>query len=181
MDGSKRSQPTATPISPASARPSASSSSTRCCSASRPNEVEAVLAHELGHFKRRHVLEAHRRHCSRLSLGFLWLLAQLIGQPWFYAGLGVTTHATAIALLLFLLVLPVFTFLLQPLVSLHSRKHEFEADAYAARPCDAGELVKALVKLYQDNASTLTPDPIHSAFYDSHPPASTRISRLRAA
>jgi STE24 endopeptidase len=89
--------------------------------------------------------------------------------------------STATALLLFVLVTPAFTFLLQPLVSLHSRRHEFEADAYAAAHADARELVQALVKLYQDNASTLTPDPIHSAFYDSHPPASTRISRLRAA
>jgi STE24 endopeptidase len=85
----------------------------------------------------------------------------------------------AVALLLFVLVMPVFTFFLQPLSSLYSRRHEFEADAYAAAHADAGELVTALVKLYHDNAATLTPDPLHSAFYDSHPPAATRIARLR--
>jgi STE24 endopeptidase len=87
--------------------------------------------------------------------------------------------STATALLLFVLVVPVFTFFLQPLMALHSRRHEFEADAYAVSHASAAELEQALVKLYQDNASTLTPDPLHSAFYDSHPPAATRIARLR--
>jgi STE24 endopeptidase len=105
----------------------------------------------------------------------------LIDEPWFYTGLNVATQSTATALLLFVLATPVFTFYLQPLTSLHSRKHEFEADAYAASHASAAELVQALVKLYQDNASTLTPDPLHSAFYDSHPPAATRIARLRTA
>ena len=113
------------------------------------------------------------------SLGLLWLLGRLIGEGWFYAGLNVQDRDTAMALLLFVLVMPTFTFFLQPLASLLSRRHEFEADAYAAAHSSAAELVKALVKLYQDNAATLTPDPLHSAFYDSHPPAATRVARLR--
>jgi STE24 endopeptidase len=145
-----------------------------------PAEVEAVLAHELGHFKRHHVWKRIAVLFAG-SLALLWILGWLIEQPWFYSSLNVTTMSTATALLLFALVAPAFTFLLQPLASLHSRRHEFEADAYAAAHADAGELVQALVKLYQDNASTLTPDPIHSAFYDSHPPAATRIARLRTA
>jgi STE24 endopeptidase len=145
-----------------------------------PGEVEAVLAHELGHFKRHHVWK-RIAVLFAASLALLWGLGQLIGRDWFYAGLNVTTQSTATALLLFVLVTPVFTFFLQPLTSLHSRRHEFEADAYAASHASAAELVQALVKLYQDNASTLTPDPLHSAFYDSHPPAATRIARLRPA
>ena len=115
------------------------------------------------------------------SLALLWVLGQLIGEPWFYTELNVTTQSTATALLLLALVTPVFTFFLQPLTSQYSRRHEFEADAYAASHASAAELVQALVKLYQDNAATLTPDPLHSAFYDSHPPAATRIARLRTA
>ena len=145
-----------------------------------PGEIEAVLAHELGHFKRHHVWK-RIAVLFAASFALLWLLGQLIDQPWFYNGLNVTTQSTATALLLFVLVTPVFTFFLQPLSSLHSRKHEFEADQYAASHASATELVQALVKLYQDNASTLTPDPLHSAFYDSHPPAATRIARLRTA
>ena len=145
-----------------------------------PAEIEAVLAHELGHFKRHHVWKR-----VLLMFGFsfllLWVLGQLIGEPWFYSGLNVASASTAGALLLFVLVAPVFMFLLQPLTSLYSRRHEFEADAYAAAHSSAQELVKALVKLYQDNAATLTPDPLHSAFYDSHPPAAARIARLNAA
>jgi len=142
-------------------------------------EVEAVLAHELGHFKRRHILKRIVFGFA-LSLAGLWLLGWLARQPWFYQGLGVTPAADrdALALLLFLLVLPTFTFLLHPLASLVSRRHEFEADAYAARQSSARHLVSALVKLYEDNASTLTPDPVHSAFYDSHPPAAQRVGRL---
>ena len=142
------------------------------------NEIDAVLAHELGHFKRRHVLKRIALTFA-VSLAFLWLLAQLIHADWFYAGLGVNTQSTAMALLLFFMVLPVFSFLLQPLGSAYSRKHEFEADAYAAQQTAAGDLVTALVKLYQDNASTLTPDPLYSAFYSSHPPATIRIARLQ--
>ena len=144
-----------------------------------PGEIEAVLAHELGHFKRHHVW---KRVLMLFAAWFvlLWVLGQLIGEPGFYSGLNVTTQSTATALLLFALVTPVFSFFLQPLSSLHSRKHEFEADAYAASHSNAAELVQALVKLYQDNAATLTPDPLHSAFYDSHPPATARIAKLSA-
>ena len=143
-----------------------------------PGEIEAVLAHELGHFKRHHVWK-RIAVLFTASFALLWALGRLIGEDWFYAGLNVSTQSAATALLLFVLVTPVFTFFLQPLTSLHSRKHEFEADAYAAANANAAELVQALVKLYQDNAATLTPDPLHSAFYDSHPPAATRIARLR--
>ncbi len=143
-----------------------------------PPEIEAVLAHELGHFKLRHVAK-RMLFTFAVSLAFLWVLGQLMGEQWFYQGLGVSTASTAMALLLFFLVMPVFTFLLQPLVSVYSRKHEFEADAYAAQQSSAADLAHALVKLYKDNASTLTPDPLHSAFYDSHPPAALRIARLQ--
>jgi STE24 endopeptidase len=143
-------------------------------------EVEAVLAHELGHFKLRHVIK-RMAWIFVVSLGFLWLLGYLAQQDWFFRGLNVVTPSTAMALILFFIVIPSFTFLLQPLGAMYSRKHEFEADRYAAQNASAGDLVSALVKLYRDNASTLTPDPAHSAFYDSHPPAVARISRLRAA
>jgi len=143
-------------------------------------EIEAVLAHELGHFKLRHVMRRMLWTFS-VSLILLALLGYLKDKAWFYEGLGVAYPASnAMALLLFALIVPVFTFLLHPLVAMYSRKHEFEADAYAARYSSAGELVRALVKLYKDNASTLTPDPVHSAFYDSHPPASARIARLQS-
>lgn len=143
-----------------------------------PSEIDAVLAHELGHFKRHHVIKRIVLTFA-VSLGFLWLLAQMMQADWFYAGLGVSTHSTALALLLFFMALPVFSFLLQPVSSAYSRKHEFEADAYAAKQTAAADLVTALVKLYQDNASTLTPDPLYSKFYSSHPPAMVRISRLQ--
>lgn len=151
-------------------------------------EIEAVLAHELGHFKRRHVIK-RIIWTFTMSLVFLWLLGYLMNQNWFYQGLGVFTSnealtsvhssSTAMALLLFFLVMPTFTFLFQPISSLYSRKHEFEADAYAVDKSSASDLIQALVKLYKDNAATLTPDPLHSAFYDSHPPASVRIARLQ--
>ena len=144
-----------------------------------PGEVEAVLAHELGHFKRRHILKRIAM-LAVLSLVLLWLLGQLIDQPWFYEGLKVGSPGTAMALILFSLALPVFTFPLTPLFSWLSRRHEFEADAYAACQSNAADLVSALVKLYRDNAATLTPDPLHSLFYDSHPPASERIAHLHA-
>jgi STE24 endopeptidase len=116
-----------------------------------------------------------------VSLGFLALLGYLKDKAWFYEGLGVSYPASdAMALILFMLAVPVFTFLLHPLIAMYSRKHEFEADAYAARYSSARELVNALVKLYKDNASTLTPDPVHSAFYDSHPPARIRIEKLQS-
>lgn len=153
-----------------------------------PHEIEAVLAHELGHFKLKHIVKRIAM-LFLVSLGFLALLGFLKTQPWFYAGLGVdpvtlalTGQPTdALALLLFMLVLPVFTFLLGPLSSLSSRKHEFEADAFAATHTQADDLVSALVKMYEDNAATLTPDPLHSAFFDSHPPASVRIRHLKGA
>jgi STE24 endopeptidase len=148
----------------------------------KPEEVEAVLAHELGHFKLKHVLK-RTAWFAGASLVLLALLGWLVGEPWFYAGLGVpgNTPRFGVALVLFMLALPVFTFLASPLASLYSRRHEFEADGYAAKNSSAAALVAALVKLYEDNANTLTPDPLHSAFYDSHPPASARISRLDAA
>jgi STE24 endopeptidase len=144
-----------------------------------PAEVEAVLAHELGHFKHRHVWK-RVAWLFAASLGFLALLGYLIDQPWFYEGLGVERRSTALALLLFVMVVPVFTFLLHPIGSLYSRRHEYEADAYAVAHSNGQDLAHALVKLYEDNAATLTPDPVHSAFYDSHPPAALRIARLRA-
>jgi STE24 endopeptidase len=149
-----------------------------------PEEMEAVLAHELGHFKLKHVVKRVVLLFT-VSLGFLALLGYLKTQTWFYVGLGVqpTMFAPndAMALILFALALPVFTFLLQPLTSISSRKHEFEADAFAAKHTNASDLVAALVKLYEDNASTLTPDPLYSTFYDSHPPAALRIGRLTGA
>jgi STE24 endopeptidase len=145
-----------------------------------PQEIEAVLAHELGHFSHRHVMKRIALSAA-LSLAFLWLLGQLIDQPWFFAGLGVGNGGTAMGLLLFSMVLPVFLFPLAPLTSALSRKHEYEADAYAAKQTAAADLVTALVKLYRDNAATLTPDPLHSLFHDSHPPASQRIARLHGA
>ncbi len=144
-------------------------------------EIEAVLAHELGHFKRRHVIK-RIVWTFAMSLIFLWALGYLMQQDWFYAGLGVSVSpasSSAMALLLFFLVMPTFTFLFQPMASLYSRKHEFEADEYAAGNASATDLIRALIKLYQDNAATLTPDPLHSAFYDSHPPAAMRIARLQ--
>jgi STE24 endopeptidase len=149
-----------------------------------PQEIEAVLAHELGHFKLKHIVKRIALLFA-VSLGFLALLGYLKTQVWFYTGLGVEpllgASNDAMALLLFMLVLPVFTFVLSPLTSITSRKHEFEADAFAAKHTVAGDLVSALVKMYEDNASTLTPDPLHSAFFDSHPPASVRIHHLNAA
>ena len=148
-----------------------------------PNEIEAVLAHELGHFKLKHIVKRIAIMFAS-SLVLLALLGYLTSQAWFYTGLGVEpmmgASNDAMALILFALVLPVFSFLLSPLTSLSSRKHEFEADAFAAQYTNSQDLVSALVKLYEDNASTLTPDPLHSAFYDSHPPASVRINKLLA-
>lgn len=141
-------------------------------------EVEAVLAHELGHFRLHHVR-------SRLILSLLFglggfaLLGALAAWPDFYRALGVTDPTPHAALLLFMLVLPPFTFFLTPLGAWWSRKHEFEADEFAAKFSDAGQLAQALVKLYRDNATTLTPDRLHSTFYDSHPPALVRIARLQ--
>lgn len=144
-----------------------------------PAEIEAVLAHELGHFKRRHITKRIGLLFG-VSFLFLALLGYVAEQAWFYNGLGVHDRSTAMALLLFVMAMPVFTFFIQPLGNAYSRKHEYEADAFAAGQTNGGELVHALVKLYQDNAATLTPDPLHSAFYDSHPPAGLRIARLQS-
>ena len=144
-----------------------------------PDETEAVLAHELGHFKLRHVVK--RIAWSAIaSLAFLGLLAWLATQDWFYQGLYVppSQERPGVALVLFFLVLPVFTFLLAPVASWYSRRHEYEADAFAAQHASAGAMVSALVRLYEDNAATLTPDPLHSAFHDSHPPAALRVAHL---
>lgn len=142
-----------------------------------PDEIEAVLAHELGHFKRRHVI---KRIAMMFAISFagLALLGWLKQAEWFYTGLGVSTPSDHMALLLFLLVSPLLTFILRPLMAAYARSNEFEADEYAAQHSSARHLVEALVKLYRDNASTLTPDPLHSAFYDSHPPASIRVAHL---
>lgn len=143
------------------------------------DEIEAVLAHELGHFRHRHVV---KRIAVSFAASFagLWLLGRLSAESWFFQGLGVPAPVDreAVALLLFLLAMPVFAFPLQPLFSISSRRQEFQADEFAARQARPQWLVSALVKLYEDNASTLTPDPLHSAFYDSHPPAVQRVGRL---
>jgi STE24 endopeptidase len=141
-------------------------------------EVEAVLAHELGHFKRRHVLKLTAMF-GVFGFLFFWLLGLAEETSWLFTGLNVSFPASdALVLTLFYLVLPPFLFFLRPMLSAYLRKNEFEADAYAAENAPARDLVRALVKLYKDNASTLTPDPLHSAFYDSHPPAAVRIARL---
>lgn len=143
-------------------------------------EVEAVLAHELGHFRLRHVMK-RMAWIFLASLGFLWVLGLLMEQPWFFHGLNVATPSPAMGLVLFSVVVPMFMFPLQPLGAMVSRKHEFEADQYASRNAAAGDLVSALIKLYRDNAATLTPDPLHSAWYDTHPPALARIAKLQKA
>ncbi|NOY17223.1 MAG: M48 family metallopeptidase [Gammaproteobacteria bacterium] len=144
------------------------------------DEIVAVLAHELGHFKRRHIIK-------RISIFFLIsllalaLLGWLMQQDWFYQGLGITTASNHAALMLFMMAGPVFIFFIQPVSAWFSRKHEFEADDYARENADARDLISALLKLYRDNANTLTPDPVFSAFYDSHPPASIRIKHLQSS
>ena len=159
-----------------------------------PGEVDAVLAHELGHFRHKHVLKRIVTMFALSLLGFA-LLGWLSQQAWFYTGLGVTPSLQlmvpalgtadplpndALALLLFLMVAPLFSFFVAPLLSLFSRKHEFEADAYAKAHTNGADLASALLKLYEDNASTLTPDPLYVAFYYSHPPANQRLARLGA-
>jgi len=141
-------------------------------------ETEAVLAHELGHFKLRHIKKriALTAILSLLSLG---LLGWIIEMPWYYEGLGVSTKSSYMALTLFLMIAPLFSFFLQPVFSWMSRVHEYEADSFAAAQAEAENLVQALVKLYRENANTLTPDPVYSAFHDSHPPAPLRIAHLQ--
>lgn len=142
------------------------------------NEIEAVLAHELGHFRHKHIIKRIAMAFA-VSLVFFALLGYLMDQSWFFAGLGVGHASPAMALILLVLALPVFSFMLTPLLSRSSRKHEFEADVYAAQQTSATDLIAALTKIYNDNAATLTPDPLHSAFYDSHPPALIRIGRIK--
>ena len=141
------------------------------------DELEAVLAHELGHFKKKHIIKGMAISFATTLLA-LAVLAWLMKAEWFYTALGVNQTSTYMALLLFTLVTPVFTFAFQPLFSIFSRKNEFEADAFAAEQTDAKYLIHALVGLYRENANTLTPDPMYSAFYDSHPPAPVRIAQL---
>ena len=154
-----------------------------------PGEVEAVLAHELGHFKHRHIVQRVVMMFA-LSLAGFALLGWLSTQVWFYTGLGVRPNISldpavaaapndALALLLFMLVVPVFTFFISPLFSQQSRRHEFQADAYAVAQASGADLSSALLKLYEDNASTLTPDPVYVKFYYSHPPATERLARMQ--
>ena len=146
-----------------------------------PGEVEAVLAHELGHFRHKHVT---KRIATLFAFSFaaFALLGWLTTQSWFYTGLGVEPSMRAsndaVALILFLLVVPVFSFFVSPLFARVSRRHEFEADAYACAHADGRDLAAALLKLHEDNASTLTPDPLYVRFYYSHPPASERLAAL---
>ena len=149
-----------------------------------PPEIDAVLAHELGHYKRRHIVQRVGLMFALSFVGFA-LLGWVSNQAWFYTGLGVMPSLDApnhaLALLLFLLVVPLFTYFLSPLMAQLSRRHEFEADAYAVAHTDGKDLASALLKLYKDNASTLTPDPVYARFYYSHPPASERLARLQPA
>ena len=146
-----------------------------------PAEVDAVLAHELGHFKHKHIVKRIIGMFAMSLVGFA-LLGWLSSQIWFYTGLGVVPNLgsgnDALALLLFMLVVPLFSFFISPIFAQFSRKHEFEADAYAVAQTDGKDLANALLKLYQDNASTLTPDPVFVKFYYSHPPASERLARM---
>lgn len=139
--------------------------------------MEAVLAHELGHFRHRHVGKQLALSALLVLVGMA-VLGWLSGESWFYRGLGVHRESGALALLLFLLAVPVFTQFLNPLVTLLSRRFEFQADEFACRQTGAEPLISALVKLYRENASTLTPDPLYSAFHDSHPPAPVRVAHL---
>jgi STE24 endopeptidase len=143
----------------------------------KAEEIEAVLAHELGHFKRKHI---QKQILAMAIMTFLSLavLGVLVSQGWFYLGLGIKTPSMHAALVLFILLVSVFGVYFQPLFSYFSRRYEFEADDFAASQSDARDLIRALVKLYEENASTLTPDPIYSAFHDSHPPAPVRIAHL---
>lgn len=142
-------------------------------------ELEAVLAHELGHFKCKHVIKMLIASSIMTLLSFA-VLGWLITQDWFFSGLGVETHSNAAALLLFMLVSPVFTIFMQPISAYFQRKFEFEADDFASQNAKASKMISGLVKLYEENASTLTPDPLYSAFHYSHPPAAIRIAHLES-
>ena len=141
------------------------------------DEIEAVLTHELGHFKCNHIAKRMMVMASIMLVG-LAILGALINAPWFYHGLGVQQPSIHTGMVLFVMVAPVFMFFLQPIFSYISRRHEFEADDFAAEQTPPRHLIQALVKLCRENANTLTPDPLYSAFYDSHPPAQVRIAHL---
>lgn len=143
------------------------------------DEIEAVLAHELGHFRCNHVKKLTALQVILFFIGFT-ILGWLIEQPWFYHGLGVSNISTYMALMLFIMVIPIFTIFITPIIKIITRKYEFEADDFAAAQAQTGNLIHALVKLYRENANTLTPDPMYSAFHDSHPPAPIRIAHLSA-
>lgn len=143
-------------------------------------EMEAVLAHELGHFKKKHVFK-HLILTTILTLVGFFMLGVLVNAPWFYQAFSIQSNTNAVALLLFMLVVPVFTQFLSPLMAVLSRRHEFEADDFAIANTGAEPMISALVKLYRENANTLTPDALYSAFHDSHPPAPVRIAHLSAA
>ncbi len=143
------------------------------------DQIEAVLAHELGHFRCHHIRK-RLVAMALFSLAGLALLGWLAEQSWFYTGLGVHQDSPALALMLFFLLMPVFTVFFSPLLSRSSRQHEFEADRFAAEQASAQALISGLVAMYRDNASTLTPDPWYSAFHHSHPPAPERIAHLQA-
>jgi STE24 endopeptidase len=145
-----------------------------------PVQAEAVLAHELAHFRLRHVPQRLLAAAAMTFAGFA-LLGWLAGKPWFYTSFGVPQPSDAAALLLFVLVSPVFTWIVSPALAAWSRRHEFEADGFAVEHSDGSSLAEALVALYRDNASTLTPDPVYSAFYDSHPPPVRRVARIESA
>jgi STE24 endopeptidase len=144
-----------------------------------PAQIESVLAHELAHFKLRHIPQRLLVGAAMSLAGFA-LLGWLSRQDWFYSALGVPQPGDAAALALFMLAIPAFAWIIAPVLAAWSRRHEYEADAFAARFSDGRALAEALVTLYKDNATTLTPDPLYSAFHDSHPPPATRIARLRA-
>jgi STE24 endopeptidase len=145
----------------------------------QPDEIEAVLAHELGHYRHHHLIQRILLNFAG-SLMVLWGLAMLLDAPWFYQGLGLETASVAGGLLLFMLAMPVFFYPVAPCLRVWSRHHEFQADAFAARMSSGAALQSALLKLYRDNAATLTPDPLYSAMNDSHPPAALRIAHLRS-
>lgn len=144
----------------------------------QPLEVEAVLAHELGHFKKKHIRNGLILSAAMSFLG-LALIGWLMLEPWFYLGLGVVSASQAMDLLIMLLVLPAFAQFLSPLMAWYQRRHEFEADDFARAETGAAPMVEALVKLYRENAATLTPDPLYSAYHDSHPPAPVRVAHLQ--
>jgi len=143
------------------------------------NEIEAVLAHELGHYRHKHIQKG-LLVMSFYSLAGFAILGWLANTPWFYTALGVPVPSTHTAIFLFILIIPVFSYFTQPILSYFMRRNEFQADEFASQHADANDLIHALVKLYSENSSTLTPDPVYSSFYYSHPPAPVRVEHLAA-